>query len=218
MSNQSENQKLLAMTEGLILKEKCRRDPLFWIQNYVKTLKVGKNRKQDEAALQPFPRRPYVAPLVHEWLNERIIHLAKSRQMSMTWFCAAMLLWEAQFHEYNLCLIINKREEDSVKEGVARAKIIYEAQPEWLKNLCPLDRKMRDMPMDILAFANGSAIEALPQGAEKVRGKVPATVLLDEARYQEALYETYSACVPCSSRIVTVSSAGPGFFKSLCCD
>jgi hypothetical protein len=54
------------------------------MSKFVKTAKTGKNRKPDEQAIQPFPIRPYVPILVKEWQNNRIMHIAKSRQMGMS--------------------------------------------------------------------------------------------------------------------------------------
>lgn len=190
---------------------------MFWLTHFVKTAKTGKNRKPDENAIQPYLIRPYTATLIKEWRENRIIHVAKSRQMMMSWFCLSMLLWETQFYDYKQCIVINKALDDSLA-GIDRVKLMYQNQPEWLKNLCLLDRKFQDLPRENITFANGSSILGLPQGAHKIRGLVPATALLDEAAYQDDLAQTYAACVPCSSRIVTVCSAGPGFFKQLCCE
>ena len=187
------------------------------MRKFVKTAKTGKNRRPDEQAIQPFPMRPYVPILIKEWQSNRIMHIAKSRQMGMSWFCLAMLLWESQFYDYKQCVVINKALDDSLA-GIDRVKLMYNNQPAWLKSMCPLDRKVDDLPRENITFANGSMVLGLPQGAHKIRGLVPATALLDEAAYQDELAQTYAACVPCSSRIVTVCSAGPGFFRQLCCE
>lgn len=203
----------IARAWALLEKEKCRRDPFYWLSSYVKT--ADEHATASENPIKPFPVRPYVPIIVDLWKNESLLHIAKSRQMAMSWLACAMLLWESQFYDYRTSVIINKALEDSIK-GVGRAKLMYNHQPLWLRNLCPLDRKMRDMPMEHLSFLNGSKIVALPQGADKVRGMVPYTAMLDEAAFQDELEATWAACVPCCKRIVTVSSAGPGFFDKLC--
>ena len=205
----------ISTAAALLAKEKCRRDPVWWLSNFVYTVKS--HREKGEAAIQPFPiARPYCREVVNTWVENPIIHIIKSRQMSITWISMAMLLWEAQFEDYALCVVINKKLDDAINNGISRAKLIYNNQPQWLKNLCPLDRKMRDMPKDCLTFKNGSKIQALPEGPDQVRSLVPTTAVIDEAAFQEQLEATYSACVPCCARIVTVSSAGPGFFERLC--
>jgi hypothetical protein len=189
---------------------------MFWIANYVKTEKTGKNRKEDETAIQPFPAHlPYVKLFVEQWMKNSVMHVIKSRQMSVSWLCQIMLLWEAQFKDHSLDVIINKSEDFSVDE-IRRCKVIYENQPQWLKNLCPLARPMESLPADAIIFENGSRIIGLPQGAHKIRSLVPATVLIDEAVFNDELEATFAAATPCASRVVTVSSAGPGYFKTLC--
>lgn len=204
----------ISLATAVLIKEKCRRTPEYWLDNFVKTVKA--HREPGEEAVQPFPmHRPYMREIVREWHASKVLHIVKSRQMSMSWLALSMLLWEAQFSEYTLCVIINKKLEDAIS-GVDRIKLMYNHQPLWLRNLCPLDRKQRDMPKDCLTFQNGSKIQALPEGPDQIRSLVPGTAFIDEASFQDQLEATYGACVPCCKRIVTVSSAGPGFFERLC--
>ena len=189
---------------------------MFWIANYVKTEKTGKNRKEDETAIQPFPAHlPYVRLFVEQWKQNSIMHVIKSRQMSVSWLNLIMMTWEAQFRDHSLEVIINKSEVFS-KDSIRRCKVVYENQPQWLKNLCPLARPLEAMPADELLFDNGSRLLGLPQGADKIRSLVPATVFIDEAAVNGELAATFSAATPCASRVITVSSAGPGYFKTLC--
>ncbi len=200
-----------AKTLSLLLKEKCRRDPTYWLFNYVYTY----DEHDPEQTIKPFPKKEYFTQIVAEWQKCNILHIAKSRQMTISWVAAAMLLHEAMFYPYLLQAVINKKEKDA-QAFIERAKFIYDRQPKWLKELCPLDRKMRDMPLGNLTLENGSKLVSMPQGEDQIRGYVPSTVVLDEAAMQEKLEETYAACVPCSKRIVTISSANPGFFQRLC--
>ena len=135
--------------------------------------------------------------------------------MTISWLMIALLLHEAEFFEYKLQVIFSRKEDDA-KTLVERAKFMYNHQPLWLKNLCLLDRKMKDMPYGNIFFKGGSKILGFAQGKDQVRSYVPTTVLLDEAAFQDKLEETYGACVPCCSRIITVSSANPGYFQRLC--
>lgn len=200
-----------ATRKAVLRKEMCRRDPAYWIQNFVKTF--DEHDKQNP--IKPFPYRPYVPIIVKEFLDNDILHLAKSRQMSVSWLAIALVLHEAQFFDYRLEAVFSKKEEDA-HALVERAKFIYNYQPMWLKNLCPLDRKMRDMPYGHIFFGNGSKLKGLAQGKDQVRSYVPSTALIDEAAFQDKLEETYNACVPCCQKIITVSSANAGFFQRLC--
>lgn len=195
----------------LLLKEKCRRDPIFWLFEYGKTW----DEHDKENPIKPFPRKDYIAVIVNEWQKSSILHIAKSRQMTVSWAAVAMLLHEAQFYPYRFQAVFSKKEEDA-HSLIERAKFIYSNQPKWLQNLCPLDRKLRDMPFGHLFFENGSKMKGLAQGKDQIRSYVPSTALIDEAAFQDKLEETYGACVPCCERIVTISSANSGFFQKLC--
>lgn len=203
--------KELAFRKSLLLREKCKRDPLFWLSNYVKTF----DEHDKVNPIKSFPIRPYVAPIVEAFEKEPILHVAKSRQMSVSWLMIALVLHEAQFFDFRLEAVFSKKEEDA-NALVERGKFIYNYQPLWLKNLCPLDRKMRDMPYGNLFYANGSKLRGFAQGKDQIRSYVPSTALLDEAAFQDKMEETYGACVPCCQKIVTVSSANPGYFERLC--
>lgn len=206
----TEKENELVSRKSLLLKEKCKRDANFWIKNFVKTF----DEHDKENPIKPFPYRPYVPVIVDELANNEITHLAKSRQMSISWLAVAFILHEAQFFDYRLEAVFSKKEEDA-HALVERAKFIYNYQPVWLKNMCRLDRKMRDMPYGHLFFENGSKIKGLAQGKDQVRSYVPSTALIDEAAFQDKLEETYNACVPCCQKIITVSSANAGFFQRL---
>lgn len=201
----------LAIRKSLLLKEKCKRDPNFWLRNFVKTF----DEHDRENPIKPFPMRPYVETIANEFQKEPILHVAKSRQMSISWLMIALLVHEAQFFDFRLEAVFSKKEEDALTL-VERGKFIYSHQPLWLKNLCPLDRKMRDMPYGHLLLGNGSKIRGFAQGKDQIRSYVPSTALLDEAAFQDKMEETYGACVPCCQKIVTVSSANPGYFQRLC--
>jgi hypothetical protein len=203
--------KEVAIRKSLLLKEKCKRDSLFWLKTYAKTF----DEHDKENPIKPFPVRPYVPPIINEIEAEQIVHIAKSRQMSMSWLAISWLLHEAQFFNFRLEAVFSKKEEDAYAL-VERAKFVYNYQPLWLKNLCPLDRKMRDMPYGHIYFANGSKIRGFAQGKDQIRSYVPSTALIDEAAFQDKMEETYGACVPCCQKIITISSANPGYFERLC--
>ena len=182
-----------------------------WLEKEVRTF----DPHDSANAIKSFPIRPYIPPLVKAWLEEPIILVPKSRQMMISWLFVSLVLHEAQFYPYRLEAIFSKKEEDALELG-ERAKFVYENQSEWLKEACPLDRKMRDMPRGNLFYDNGSKLRGFAQGKDQVRGYVPTTALIDEAAFQDKLRETYAACIPSCKRIVLVSSANPGFFQRLC--
>lgn len=212
MEDREQKEAELLSRKELLLWEKCKRDPMFWLKNYCYSF----DEHDKERPVKPFPAgKPYIEPIVKEWQNSTILHIAKSRQMSISWLAMALLLHEAQFFEYRLEAVFSKKEEDALTL-VERAKFIYANQPVWLKNISSLDRKLRDMPYGHLYFLKGSKMRGFAQGKDQIRSYVPSTAFLDEFAFMDKAEETYGACVPCASKIITVSSANPGFFQRLC--
>lgn len=201
----------LAHKKALVAKEYYKRNKVAWLTDCCKTF----DEHDRETAVKPFPVKDYVKVLVEEYEKHDILHVAKSRQMTVSWLFMALFVHEAQFYPHRLIAVFSKKEDDAF-QLVERAKFIYEEQPKWLKNLCPLDRKMRDMPLGHLFFANGSKTVGFAQGKDQVRSYVPSVGFIDEAAFQDKLEETYNACVPCCQKIITVSSANAGFFQKLC--
>lgn len=201
----------LSLASKLALKELYKRDAVKWFKEQVWSF----DEHDKTSPVKKLPVKEYTEALIREWQKEPILHIAKSRQMQISWLAMAMCLHEAQFYQFQLEAVFSKKEEDA-HALVERAKFIYSNQQTWLQELCPVDRKMRDMPYGSLFFKNGSKIKGLAQGKDQVRSYVPSTAVIDEAAFQDKLEETYGACVPCSSKIVTISSAESGFFQRLC--
>jgi hypothetical protein len=195
---------------AVVLYDYFKRHPVEWLKNCVFTF----DEHDKENPIKRFPMRPYVEIVANEYENEDILHIPKSRQMSLSWLLMALILHEAQFFGFRLQAVFSKKEDDAFVL-VERAKFMWDQQPAWLKNMCPLDRKMKDMQLGHIYFQNGSKIRGFAQGKDQIRQYVPSTALLDEAAFQDKLQETYGALVPCAQKIVTMSSADAGFFQRL---
>lgn len=199
----------LTVQKNLVLHQLYKRNILQWLKDVVKTF----DEHDEEKPVKPFPIEPYVPIIAKEFETQPVIHVAKSRQMSISWLMMALLLHKAQFVPYRLIAVFSKKEKDAL-EMIERAKFMYSQQPKWLQELCPLDRKLRDMPHGGLTMANGSKMQGFAEGPDQVRGYVPSISFLDEAAKQDKFEETYGACVPCSKQIITVSSADVGPFEN----
>jgi hypothetical protein len=67
-----------------------------------------------------------------------------------------------------------------------------------------------------LAFGNDSRIVGIPSGAAKVRSYHPTALLMDEAAFIPDASDSFNEAISACQKIVVVSSAGPGFFESVC--
>lgn len=199
--------------KNLLLKEKCRRDPLFWMWTYLKSI----DEHKPEDPVRGFPKKDYIRVLVEEFKKNLRLFVAKSRQIFATWTFSALALHTAQFFPHQKVFVISKKEEHAF-DLVKRIRHLYMSQPAWMRDLCPLDKKLNDQAQGTLSFANGSEIRGLPQGADQIRSYTASLILIDEASFLTELEETYGACAPSTAgggRIVVFSSAGSSYYGQL---
>lgn len=204
---------ILAEAKAWIQREFFKRFPLEFLRQACFTI----DEHDTEHPIKRFPIKDYTPVIVKEFLENKRLFVAKSRQIMATWHFAALALWQAMFFPYQKVFIISKKESDAF-ELVKRIRHIYSALPNWLQALCPLDRKLRDQPQGFLYFANGSEIRGLPQGPDQIRMFTASLILIDEASFLDLLEETYGACVPAvagGGKLVVFSSAGSSYFGSL---
>lgn len=158
--------------------------------------------------------------LLEEMGHSGICFIEKSRQMLVTWLLCAYARWRAGALPHQLLLVQSKKEEDAanlvfIKEpGVARISFIEHHLPGHLRCLT----WPRSAAFGRLYFPNGSQIWAIPEGGEIIRSNTASVVLADEAAYQPAFGESYTAALPAvkgGGQYIAVSSAAPGEFEAL---
>jgi hypothetical protein len=168
----------------------------------------------------PFDALPYLPALFQEFQSQDITFLVKSRQLMATWICCIYCLWLAKAYAHRLIYVQSKKEGDSaalVFNGgksrnwdAGRISFIEAHLPDWLQ-----DSPEPSSSPSRLLFPNGSIIEAIPQGGDMVRSKVPSLVFSDEAAFQPEFADAYTAMLPIvkqGGKLIAVSSANPGFF------
>jgi phage FluMu gp28-like protein len=150
-----------------------------------------------EQTTKPFPL--HLAYLTDLWRiidkNQRVV-IAKSRQMMISWLMAAYCVWYARFHANSACYYQTKAFEDAVAmvampEGgfEGRCQFIESHLPAWLH----MDVKISEGRVQ---YPNGSIIQALAGGADKIRGKVASVVVEDEFGHQEDQTGVFTAVAP----------------------
>jgi len=156
--------------------------------------------------------RPTMIPTA----NTRIRLLPKARKLLMSWAVIGKLVHACQTKEHQEVIVQSKTEDDGIYL-IDYAKTLYKNQPEWLKRAYPLkdNKDLSAFPMTSLEWANGSFIEAIPQGASKLNTRHPSYHFMDEASFHDEGREAYNSSVAASSFIIVVSSAYPGWFHEL---
>jgi hypothetical protein len=144
--------------------------------------------------VRPLPDWPYLEAVTRAWEENGMGLLAKSRQMMISWLFAWLNLWLASFHPGKHCLFQGKRREDVQATGtkgiLGRARFIRNHLPPFLKP------EVTGESVTYETYANGSTLEAIPEGSDVIRGKVISSLFMDEICFQETSEENWNAAVP----------------------
>jgi hypothetical protein len=168
--------------------EVIRRDPAWWIEHFVFT----SDQHDDKQRVKLFPMsRGYFRPIIHTLLRDKVLFVAKSRQMMMSWLACALVLWKARFFEHSECYVQCVNEAAANYFVQTRIKTIYENLPDWQKSKGAVFRHcgMRIPEVD-------SFIEGVPSGSDKARGRVPSMFVADELAFQEEGDRSVAAVLP----------------------
>ncbi len=175
----------------------------------------------DLPTIRPFPMKPYVKPIVEQWLREPLMVVEKSRDMVMTWTAIALFAWDVLYHEGRQHLF-QSEEALKTRDLVMRVGIIYNNQPSWLRNIHKAYITEGITKAGLVKIPSlQSELIGLPKGAGKVRQYHPTGIYSDEAAFNPEAAETFAAIKPAiqaGGRYMAVSSANPSFFQRLCRD
>ena len=192
---------------GLVagINERARADGLFWLR-YVTT--------RDEAdpanSTKPFPLHlDYLRDLWGVFNDKPLVVVAKSRQMLVSWVVAAFCVWTARSKPHQAVFWQAQKAEDAVSmvcapEGaqMARCQFIEAHLPAWMRvAVKPVEGR--------LVYPNGSVIQALAGGADKIRGKTASVVVLDEFAHmmeQQQIYTSVAPLVQKGAKLIIVST------------
>lgn len=200
-------QLVVALREEVL--KRCAKDGLFWLR-FVKT----RDESDPDNTLKPFPRDlEYVQLLWHILSTRNKVVIAKSRQMMASWVAATFCVWWAMFKPNQYVCFQTQKEDDAIKmvctaggdkdTGYAgRMQFILRSLPAWMR---PSVRESEGS----LQFPNGSMIEALAGGANKVRGKVFSLYIGDEFAFQDEAKSVYTSIAPLmqkGAKVVLIST------------
>ena len=144
-----------------------------------------------------FPNRPHLRALCELWASNRLLFIEKSRQMLVTWWASMLALWCVLFRRGQLIFLQSKRLEDVVGNEytgdglLGRAKFLLAHMPFRAYVLPPLG--IVSNAESITVRANDSAIQAIPQGGDKIRSHTVTGLISDETAIQEEFAEAFSA-------------------------
>jgi phage FluMu gp28-like protein len=145
---------------------RCSRDPIYFIQKYVKIISVDRG-------LIPFEMWEFQERMVNTFIDERFSICKLPRQVGKTTTAAATILWLILFNEnYNVAILANKMQQ--AREILSRIQMAYEHLPKWLQ------QGVVEWNKGFIELENGSKILASATSSSAVRGGSFNLIYLDE--------------------------------------
>lgn len=158
-------------------------------------------RTRDEAdpgcADKPFPLHlDYIRTIWSELDQHQRVILAKSRQMLMSWTVTAYATWWARSKPNQAIYWQTKAWEDAVGM-VSMPEGGFEGRCQFIESHLPAWLRVPHKPSEgRIQYANGSIIQALAGGADKIRSKVASVIVEDEFAFQDDQEGVYTAVNP----------------------
>ena len=159
-------QKIEWTEESLTEYMKCKENPEYFIQNYVKIIHVDKG-------LVPFEMYDYQKDMIHKFNDNRFVICKMPRQTGKSTTIIAFLLHYILFNEsVNIAILANKG--SVARELLARLQLAYEHLPKWMQQGVLVWNKGN------IEVENGSKVIAAATSSSAVRGSSFNIIFLDE--------------------------------------
>lgn len=163
---------------------KCARDPIYFIQNYVKIVSLDKG-------LVPFELYDFQEEMVRTVHSNRFVIAKLPRQSGKSTTVTAYILHYILFNQsVNVAILANKL--STARELLGRLKLAYEYLPKWMQ------QGVLEWNKGSIQLENGSKVLASATSSSAVRGGSFNMIFLDEFAYvpQNVAEEFFSSVYP----------------------
>ena len=163
---------------------KCSRDPIYFIQKYVKIVSLDKG-------LVPFELYDFQEEMVRTIHTNRFVIAKLPRQSGKSTTVTAYMLHYILFNQsVNVAILANKL--STARELLSRLKLAYEYLPKWLQ------QGVLEWNKGSIQLENGSKVLASATSSSAVRGGSYNMIFLDEFAYvpQNVAEEFFSSVYP----------------------
>ena len=172
--------------------ERCRQDGESFL-HFITT----RDEADAEQALKAFPvHLDYLPALWRTLAQDQRVVIAKSRQMLVSWIVCAFCVWWARFRPHQAVYWQSQQWKDACGmvaqadgQPLGRCQFIERHLPTWLQQ--PIKSQE-----GLIAYPNGSFIQAVAGGADQIRGKVGSVIVQDEFAKQEEATGVYQTIAP----------------------
>lgn len=161
---------------------RCKEDPIYFIENYVKIVHI-------DHGLIPLKLFDYQKEILEKIVNGRKVICCLSRQAGKTTTAVAVILHYVLFNEHkNVALLANKG--DAAREILSRIQLAYESLPDWLQ------QGVVQWNKGSIELENGCKIFAGATSGSAARGKSVALLYIDECAFVEGWDEFFASVMP----------------------
>lgn len=150
-----------------IRREKCRRDKLYFIKNFVFIYSTTEGESGEWIKFDLWDEQIEVVEIIEN--NQKIIIL-KARQVGLTWLVLAIALWLVIFKPIATILVYSARDTEAIYLlSDDRLRGMYQRLPDFLKThevngkIVPLE--IIDDDKHLFSLSNGSNVRAFPTSA-----------------------------------------------------
>jgi hypothetical protein len=138
------------------------------------------------------------------------LYVPKSRTMMTSWAAAGFATWSAQWKREET--VIQTMNEDKALHLIDNASQLLRYQEPGLSRLHPIKKQNAFS----IVWEHGGAVDAVPGGADAIRSFHPSLFIQDEAAHIPEGEESLNAVIPSMARIISISTAAPGWFGDAC--
>lgn len=191
------------------------KDPLNWLQRHTQTRDPHWREAGAKTPYRSFPDKPYFRPIIEALQAEPVVFIPKSRDLMLSWLCVGYFT--------HMCMttpgvevLMQSQTEPKAAELVDYAKCLVDRQDEDIRKLYPIRQPTSKQSWLELDFGNDSRIVGIPHGADKLRSYHPTALFMDEAAFIPDADASFNEAISACQKIAVVSSAGPGWFESVC--
>ena len=159
---------------------KCKNDPIYFAQNYIKIVHVDRG-------LITIDLYDYQREIIEKFNSNRRTAVVTSRQAGKTTTAVVVILHYILFNDYKrVGLLANKG--DSAREILERIKIAFESLPNWMQ------QGVVEWNKGSVELENGSKVLAAATSSSNIRGKSMNLLYIDETAFVEG-WDEFSASV-----------------------
>jgi hypothetical protein len=158
----------------------------------------------------------YVKELVWQWkrASPPIMIVPKPRRFKVSWLFSALHTWLG-ISRRESAIYFQSRTEDESALLIDRCEFLLQNIPTTKMKIPGWERRRKP---PAIHFENGSQIIGKPEGPKVLRSVTATAIFLDEVAFWENARGSYDAIKPLvekGCRLTIVSTANPGFFRSL---